>query len=121
MWQGQDVTTLTCPHVTLCLIMSSHLHTPHCHAPRPLHAPPHLSPGPCHHMCHIPCFLQCSSHRLTLLVLFLFSANFLTHHSYCQWTYSHPLPPGPTMAQPLTTIMVTTNAAPRSVMTPHTV
>src|SRR5216683_2444920 len=48
---GEDM--LTCPHLTASL----HLHTPHCHAPHPLHKPfhwpslPHAS-APC---CRVPC------------------------------------------------------------------
>ena len=37
VWQGQDMSTLTCPHVALSL----HLHAPHRRAPLPLHEPFH--------------------------------------------------------------------------------
>src|SRR5216683_2869662 len=100
--------TLTRPHIALSLVMSSHLHVPHCHAPCPLHVPPCLLPGPRHHTCHVLCFswLCMPSHHaphasLLFWCFFLFSANFLTHHSYCQRMCSRPLPSGPTMAHQL--------------------
>src|SRR6266851_3546450 len=50
-WQGQGMSTLTCPHLT----MSLHPHVPHHHAPHPLHITGPSSPHAPQEGAHAPC------------------------------------------------------------------